>query len=81
MRYHISLSCNYNLFPFVDLKAKQMPLTTSKLRRVVKSKHPYVERNLGSIVSIIRHSMQNSAAFEVAAEKLKERPMERVRTS
>ncbi|KAM1305908.1 hypothetical protein PS2_008402 [Malus domestica] len=50
--------------------AKQMPVTTSKLRRLVKSKHPYIERNLGSVVSIIRHSMQNAASFEPAVEHL-----------
>ncbi|KAK4382125.1 protein RRP6-like 2 [Sesamum angolense] len=44
--------------------AKQMPLTTNQLRRVLKSKHPYIDRNLGSVVSIIRHSIQNAAAFE-----------------
>lgn len=49
-----------------------MPLTTSKLRRLVKSKHPYVEHNLDTVVSIIRHSIQNSAAFEEAAQQLKE---------
>ncbi|KAK4478827.1 hypothetical protein RD792_014328 [Penstemon davidsonii] len=53
--------------------AKQMPLTTSKLRRAFKSKHPYIERNLGSVVSIIRHSIQNAAAFEETAESLKRR--------
>ncbi|KAK2982108.1 hypothetical protein RJ640_023390 [Escallonia rubra] len=52
--------------------AKQMPVTASKLRRVLKSKHPYIERNLSSVVSIIRHSIQNAAAFEAAAEQLKE---------
>ncbi|KAF3456490.1 hypothetical protein FNV43_RR01141 [Rhamnella rubrinervis] len=51
--------------------AKQMPVTTSKLRQLVRSKHPYTEQNLGSVVSIIRHSMQNAAAFEAAAEHLK----------
>ncbi|KAG9132119.1 hypothetical protein Leryth_025189 [Lithospermum erythrorhizon] len=51
--------------------AKEVPLTTSKLRRFVRSKHPYVERNLGSVVSIIRDAIQNSAAFEDAAEELK----------
>ncbi|XP_057983111.1 protein RRP6-like 2 isoform X2 [Malania oleifera] len=51
--------------------AKKMPVTTSKLRWLVKSKHPYVERNLGSVVSIIRHSIQNASAFEAAAEHLK----------
>nr|KYP65283.1 Exosome component 10 [Cajanus cajan] len=52
--------------------AKQMPLTTSKLRRLVKSKHPYVEHNLDAVVNIIRHSIQNAAAFEEAAQQLKE---------
>ncbi|KAF8398053.1 hypothetical protein HHK36_016979 [Tetracentron sinense] len=51
--------------------ARQMPVTTGKLRRLVKSKHHYVERNLGSVVSIIRHSIENAAAFEFAAEQLK----------
>lgn len=49
-----------------------MPVTTSKLRRSVNSKHPYIERNLGSVVSIIKHSMLNAAAFEDAVELLKE---------
>ncbi|KAK0600373.1 hypothetical protein LWI29_014363 [Acer saccharum] len=52
--------------------AKQMPLTPNKLRRLLKSKHPYIERNLGSVVSIIRDSMQNAAAFEATAQHLKE---------
>ncbi|CAJ1947892.1 unnamed protein product [Sphenostylis stenocarpa] len=52
--------------------AKLMPLTTSKLRRLVKSKHPYVEHNLDTVVNIIRHSIQNAAAFEEAAQQLKE---------
>ncbi|KAI4348481.1 hypothetical protein L6164_009202 [Bauhinia variegata] len=52
--------------------AKQMPVTTSKLRRLVKTKHPYLECNLDTVVSIIRHSMQNAAAFEAAAQHLKE---------
>lgn len=56
--------------------AKQMPVTSSKLRHVMKSKHPYIERNLGSVVSIIRHSMQNAAAFEPVAKRLKEEYIE-----
>ena len=48
-----------------------MPLTTSKLRRSVKSKHPYIECNLDTVVSIIRNSIQNAAAFEEAAQQLK----------
>ncbi|MCD9638446.1 hypothetical protein HAX54_022442 [Datura stramonium] len=56
--------------------AKQMPLTPIKLKRALKSKHPYVERNLGSVVSIIRYSVQNSAAYEAAVEHLKQRRLE-----
>lgn len=56
---------------FLRVKAKQMPVTASKLRRLLKSKHPYVERNLGSVVTIIRHSMQNAIVFEEAAQQLR----------
>eukprot|EP00258_Populus_trichocarpa_P031348 XP_024447367.1 protein RRP6-like 2 isoform X2 [Populus trichocarpa] len=56
--------------------AKEMPVTPSKLRRLLKSKHSYIERHLSSVVSIIRHSMQTSAAFEAAVQHLKERLME-----
>lgn len=52
--------------------AKQMPVTTGKLRHVMKSRHPYIERNLGHVVNVIRHSMQNAVEFEEAAKKLKE---------
>ncbi|XP_050901233.1 protein RRP6-like 2 [Lathyrus oleraceus] len=52
--------------------AKQMPVTTSKLRRLLKSKHPYVEHNLDTVVGIIRHSIQNADAFEATAQQLKE---------
>ncbi|KAK9155011.1 hypothetical protein Sjap_002491 [Stephania japonica] len=51
--------------------ARQMPVTTSQLRRLVKCKHPYVDHNLGTIVSIIRSSIQNASAFENVAEQLK----------
>lgn len=54
------------------LKAKQMPVTPQKLRRALKTKHPYVERNLGTIVNIIRHAMQNSDEFQAAAQGLKD---------
>lgn len=61
------------------VKAKQMPVNISKLRRLLKSKHPYLERNLASIVDIIRHSMMNSCAFEEVVERLKEVRTEAVR--
>ncbi|XVF42600.1 hypothetical protein PTKIN_Ptkin01aG0377000 [Pterospermum kingtungense] len=51
--------------------AKQMPITASKLRRLLKTKHPYVERNLGAVVSIIKHSMQNAVGFEAAVQQLR----------
>ncbi|KAB2005308.1 hypothetical protein ES319_D11G261000v1 [Gossypium barbadense] len=51
--------------------AKQMPVAAHKLRQLLKSRHPYVERNLGAVVSIIRHAMQNAVAFEAAAQQLK----------
>lgn len=56
--------------------AKQMPLTANQLRRALKTKHPYIERNIGSVVSIIRHSLQNAAAFEETCKYLKERRLE-----
>ncbi|KAJ0699601.1 putative 3'-5' exonuclease domain, HRDC-like superfamily, ribonuclease H-like superfamily [Helianthus annuus] len=52
--------------------AKQMSLTTGKLRHLLKSRHPYIERNLGSIVGIVKHSMQNGVAFEPVAKKIVE---------
>uniref|UniRef100_A0A6N2M3V4 Uncharacterized protein n=1 Tax=Salix viminalis TaxID=40686 RepID=A0A6N2M3V4_SALVM len=58
------------------MKAKEMPVTSSQLRRLMKSKHSYIERHLSSAVSIIRHSMQTSAAFEATVQHLKERYME-----
>uniref|UniRef100_A0A6N2MBX6 Uncharacterized protein n=1 Tax=Salix viminalis TaxID=40686 RepID=A0A6N2MBX6_SALVM len=51
-------------------------VTSSQLHRLMKSKHSYIERHLSSAVSIIRHSMQTSAAFEATVQHLKERYME-----
>ncbi|KAG6434093.1 hypothetical protein SASPL_105715 [Salvia splendens] len=56
--------------------AKQMPFTANQLRRALKTKHPYIERNLNSVVSIIRISIQNAASFEEACKYLKEKRME-----
>ncbi|KAK7290665.1 hypothetical protein RIF29_05244 [Crotalaria pallida] len=52
--------------------AKQIPVTTSHLRRLVNLHLPYIERNLDVILSIVRHSQHNAAAFEEAALLLKE---------
>ncbi|PIA59839.1 hypothetical protein AQUCO_00400604v1 [Aquilegia coerulea] len=50
--------------------ARHMPLTAGKLRRLVSSKHSYVERNLGSVVNIIKRSIENASAYESVAEQL-----------
>lgn len=56
-----------------------MPVTTNKLKRLVRYKHPYIERNLSSVVSIIRHSTQHSAAFEAVLKQLAEARLAAVR--
>lgn len=56
-----------------------MPLTVGKLRRLVKSNHPYVDVNLDSIVAIIKSSIQNASAFESTAQLLKMRRQGTVR--
>lgn len=48
-----------------------MPVTANNLRLLVNSRHPYVEHNLDSLVDIIRHSIQNTSAFEEIAQLLK----------
>ncbi|XP_073062727.1 protein RRP6-like 2 isoform X1 [Primulina eburnea] len=58
--------------------AKQMPVTASKLRHGLRSKHPYIERNIGSVVSIIKHAIRNASAYEEAVEHLKARRLEMV---
>lgn len=58
-----------------------MPLTTSSLHQLVKLKHQYVERHLDSVVSIIKHSIQNASAYEVVAEQLKAAYTEAVSSS
>ncbi|KAJ0734432.1 putative HRDC domain, ribonuclease H superfamily [Helianthus annuus] len=37
----------------IEIGNAQMPVTTGKLRHLLKSRRPYIERNLGSIVGII----------------------------
>ncbi|XP_020105187.1 protein RRP6-like 2 [Ananas comosus] len=56
--------------------ARQMPLSSGKLLRLVRSKHPFVERYLSSVIGIIRSSIVNSAAFESIAEQLKKGRLE-----
>ncbi|XP_031392553.1 protein RRP6-like 2 [Punica granatum] len=58
--------------------AKHMPVTTGKLRRIIKSKHSFIERNLASAVNIVRHAIQNASAFEAVVEQLKEARVETI---
>lgn len=55
-----------------------MPTTSGKLRRLLKSKHPFVECHLLSVIEIIKRSIANSSAFEGIAEQLKEKRLEAV---
>ncbi|XP_042377230.1 protein RRP6-like 2 [Zingiber officinale] len=56
--------------------ARLMPTTSVKLRRLVKSKHPFIERHLLSVIEIIKRSIASSSSFEGIAEELKERRLE-----
>ncbi|EHA8589139.1 protein RRP6-like 2 [Cocos nucifera] len=51
--------------------AREMPTTPGKLHQLVKFKHSFVERYLSSVISVIRSSVANSAAFESIAGQLK----------
>ncbi|KZV48998.1 hypothetical protein F511_09594 [Dorcoceras hygrometricum] len=56
--------------------AKQMPLTSNNLRRLLKSKNPFIERNTDTMVCIIRQSIKKAPAFEAAVEYLKQRNLQ-----
>ncbi|KAM0944123.1 putative ribonuclease D [Dioscorea sansibarensis] len=56
--------------------ARQMPVSSNKLRRLMRSRHPIIERHFDSLVSIIRSAIQNSAAFEDVSEQLKKARLE-----
>ncbi|EEC67022.1 hypothetical protein OsI_33743 [Oryza sativa Indica Group] len=56
--------------------AKQMPATTGRLKRIVKSKNLYLERHLGHVISTIRSAIANCDAFESIAEQLKKGRLE-----
>lgn len=49
-----------------------MPISVGKLRRLLNSKHPYIERNFDAVVSVIRQSMLKAASFEPVVQSLKE---------
>ncbi|KAG2251650.1 hypothetical protein Bca52824_081786 [Brassica carinata] len=52
--------------------AKEMPVSVGKFMPVVEVKASLHRRNVDSVVSLIKHSMQNCAAFESAALSLKD---------
>lgn len=58
--------------------AKKMPTTTEDLKRIVKSKYPFVEDNLDLIVDIVWNATENSYAFERTAEQLKKEWLEQL---
>uniref|UniRef100_A0ACD5WH13 Uncharacterized protein n=1 Tax=Avena sativa TaxID=4498 RepID=A0ACD5WH13_AVESA len=51
--------------------AKKMPTTSEDLRRIVKSKYPFVEDNFDLILDVIWNATENSNPFEEIAEQLK----------
>lgn len=59
-------------------KAKEMPVTSGKLKRIVKSRNSYLERHLSTVISIIRDAISASGAFETIAEQLKKGKLEEV---
>lgn len=56
--------------------ARQMPQSSGNLRRLVKSKHQYVERHLNAVSSIIKNAIANSSAFESIAEEIRKAHVE-----
>lgn len=56
--------------------AKQMPVTTGRLKRTVKSKNKFLEHHLGHVITIIRNAVANADAFESIAEQLKKGRLE-----
>ncbi|KAF8720280.1 hypothetical protein HU200_023908 [Digitaria exilis] len=58
--------------------AKQMPTDTGHLKRIVKSKYPFVERSLDDIVYTIWNALEYSYAFEGIAEQLKKERLEQL---
>jgi exosome complex exonuclease RRP6 len=60
------------------ITAKQMPVTTGRLKRTVRSKNKFLDQHLGHVINIIRDAVANSDAFESIAEQLKKGRLEEV---
>ncbi|BAF10931.1 protein RRP6-like 2 [Oryza sativa Japonica Group] len=58
--------------------AKKMPTDTAELKRMVKSKYPFVDENLDQVVGIIWNATESSYAFESRAEQLKKERLEQL---
>ncbi|GJM93742.1 hypothetical protein PR202_ga10327 [Eleusine coracana subsp. coracana] len=58
--------------------AKQMPPDVGHLKRIVKSKYPFVESHLNDIVATIRNALKYSHLFEGIPEQLKKERLEQV---
>ncbi|RCV46468.1 hypothetical protein SEVIR_9G538800v4 [Setaria viridis] len=58
--------------------AKQMPTDTGHLKRIVKSKYPFVERSLDEIAYTVWNALEYSYAFEGIAEQLKKERSEQL---
>ncbi|KAK3148332.1 hypothetical protein QOZ80_3BG0293720 [Eleusine coracana subsp. coracana] len=56
--------------------AKQMPPDVGHLKRIVKSKYPFVESHLNDIVATIRNALKYSHLFEGIPEQLKKERLE-----
>ncbi|RCV42789.1 hypothetical protein SETIT_9G243800v2 [Setaria italica] len=54
--------------------AKEMPVTSGKLKRIVKSKN--FDRHLSTVINTIRDAISASGAFESVAEQLKKGKLE-----
>ncbi|WVZ59072.1 hypothetical protein U9M48_009273 [Paspalum notatum var. saurae] len=51
--------------------AKEMPVTSGKLKRIVKSKNQFLESHLKDVINAIRDAITASGAFEIIAEQLR----------
>ncbi|EER95474.1 hypothetical protein BDA96_01G532200 [Sorghum bicolor] len=58
--------------------AKQMPTDVGHLKRIVKSKYPYVESNLELIAYTVWNALKYSYAYEGIAEQLKKERLEQL---
>lgn len=59
-------------------KAKEMPVTSGKLKRMFKSRNSFLDFHLSTIISVIRDAISASGAFENIAEQLKKGKLEEV---